>query len=251
MHALAPRPVLKWMAPRDSVQPMDIQLGYWRWKVYRWNEHPNPFRGRSDLALEWLRRFQNDRLVMSELRATLSAAGANAQFWPDDKRVLEEVAARLSSGEFHLCAEASYPFRTPEAKIMPPDPDAEAAAQIMSAPPAAAPAPAPAPEPEPPATLSQNADAAQIAEVLKQAAQRGTPFCEECAKAAAAKSAAAQAGGLSPAAQLPPPPPPESTLPESVDPVAMAQSLQAASEDGTAFCAECERMRQELAQGKT
>lgn len=228
----------------DSVHRMDIQLGYWRWKVYRWNEHPNPFRGRADLALEWLRRFQNDRLVMSELRATLAAAGATTQFSPDDKRVLEEVAARLSSGEFHVCAEASYPFRTPEAKIMPPDPDAETAAQIMSAPPAPpSPAPAPAPEAEPPATLPQNADAAQIAEALRQAAQQGTPFCEECAKAT-------QAAKLNSAAQLPPPPPPESTLPPSVDPVAMAQALQTASRDGIAFCAERERARQAQAQGK-
>lgn len=222
---------------------MDIQLGYWRWKVYRWNEHPNPFRGRSDLALEWLRRFQNDRLVMSELRATLAAAGANTQFWPDDKRVLEEVAARLSSGEFHVCAESSYPFHTPAAEVVPPDPDAETAAQVMSAPPAA-PAPAPPPEVETQPTLPQNADPAQIAEVLKQAAQKGTPFCEECAKAA-------QAAKLNPAAELPPAPPPESTLPPSVDPVAMAESLQTASEDGTAFCAECERLRQAQAQGKS
>jgi len=50
---------------------MDIQLGYWRWRIYRWNEHPNPFLGRPDLALEWLRRFQDDGLAMSELRDLL------------------------------------------------------------------------------------------------------------------------------------------------------------------------------------
>jgi hypothetical protein len=226
-----------------SVRTMDIQLGYWRWKVFRWNEHPNPFKGRSDLALEWLRRFQNDRLVMSELRATLSAAGANTTLWPDDRRVLEEVAARLSSGEFHVCAESSYPFHTAVATVTPPDPDAETAAEVLKAPPPS-PAPAPpAPEPAPESTLSQNADAAKIAEVMKQAAQDGTPFCEECAQLAQAK--------LNPAAQLPPPPPPASTLPDSADPVAIAQSLQTAARNGTPFCAECERLRQAQAQGKS
>jgi hypothetical protein len=211
---------------------MDIQLGYWRWKIYRWNEHPNPFRGRSDLALEWLRRFQNDRMVMSELRATLTAAaGSNAQRWADDNRVLQEVAARLSSGEFYVCAESSYPINTPIAAVTPPD------AVPVEVPP---PSPAPKPPPEPEPSLSPDADAAQIAAVLQQAAQEGTPFCEECARLAA--QAQPQP------AKLPPPPPPETTLPDAADPVAIAQSLQAAAQNGTPLCVECERLR--LAQGK-
>jgi hypothetical protein len=215
---------------------MDIQLGYWRWKIYRWNEHPNPFRGRSDLALEWLRRFQNDRMVMSELRATLTAAaGSNAQRWADDNRVLQEVAARLSSGEFYVCAESSYPINTPIAAVTPPD-----AAPVEVPPPPPPPSPAPKPPPEPEPSLSPDADAAQIAAVLQQAAQEGTPFCEECARLAA--QAQPQP------AKLPPPPPPETTLPDAADPVAIAQSLQAAAQNGTPLCVECERLR--LAQGQ-
>jgi hypothetical protein len=265
---------------------MDIQLGYWRWKVYRWNEHPNPFRGRADLALEWLRRFRNDRLIMSELRATLSAAGVNGQRSSDDNHVLEEVAARLSSGEFYVCAESSYPFHTAAVDVTP----ADAPDTVVEPPPPAAPAPAPkpAPETEPEPTLPQDADPAAIAQALQQAAQTGTPFCAECEKAKAlakahapveestlpdsadaeeiaeslqaasrtgtpfcaeCEKARAQAAKSrpqprpAPAPQLQPAPPPESTLPDSADAVAIAQSLQTASRKGTPFCEECERAR--------
>ena len=215
---------------------MDIQLGYWRWKIYRWNEHPNPFRGRSDLALEWLRRFQNNRMVMAELRDKLASAGANLPKWSDDGRVLQEVADRLSSGEFQVCAESSHPFQTAAAVVTPPDPEAEAAAQILAAPREAPPPPPPAPaaESEPEPTLSSCADPAATAENLKQAAGEGVPFCEECAKAAAGQQ-------IQPSPV--PPPAPESTLPGSADAAAIAQSLQNAASDGTPFCEECERAR--------
>lgn len=232
---------------------MDIQLGYWRWKIYRWNEHPNPFRGRSDLALEWLRRFQKDRLVMSELRAQLSRAGLDSQLWSaDDNRVLQEVAVRLSSGEFQVCAESSHPFQTAVASVTPVDPEAQEAAEILNAPPAPAPTPAPKPEPAPAPTLAESADAVMIAEVLKQAAQTGAPFCEECQKAKQAQAKVQPAPAAQPAAAKPPatatpgaaatPDDTDATFPSSADPAAIATTLQTAARNGDTFCVESERV---------
>ena len=212
---------------------MDIQLGYWRWKIYRWNEHPNPFRGRHDLALEWLRRLSNNGMAMPELRSLLERAGLGVSNRPDDQHVLEEVAARLSSGEFQVCAESSHPFHSPEAKVVPPDASAaavEALEAITQAPPppaataapaAASPAPSPLAQPAQESTLSQNADpaaiaptgfdgetprtlvtatfsdtvdAAAIAVLMKKAAEEGLPFCEECERAKRRQEAAARQG---------------------------------------------------------
>jgi hypothetical protein len=233
---------------------MDIQVGYWRWKIYRWNEHPNPFRGRSDLALEWLRRFQKDRMVMSELRAQLSRAGLDAQLGSaDDNRVLQEVAVRLSSGEFQVCAESSHPFQTAVASVTPTDPEAEAAAEILNAPPAPTPTPAPKPEPAPAPTLAGDADAAMIAEVLKQAAQTGAPFCEECQKAKQAQAKVQPASAPQPAAAASPgvaatpaavatPDAADATFPSSADTAAIATALQTAARNGDTFCVESDRV---------
>ena len=202
---------------------MDIQLGYWRWKIYRWNEHPNPFKGRTDLALEWLRRFQSDRLVMSELHALL---GGNAQRWPEDRQVLEEIAARLSSGEFQVCAQSGHPFPLEVADVYPSEVESAPLQQKTHAPPPPQPPPQ---EPPPDPTLPLAADAALIAQTLKNAAQRGTPFCEVCAKR--------QLSSTPPTpATLPPTPLPPSTFPPSADADAIAADLKTSSRDGAPFC---------------
>jgi len=232
---------------------MDVQLGYWRRKIYRWNEHPNPFQGRSDLALSWLRRFQSDRLVMSELRTLLDRA-ANPLSRSSDDAVLKEVAARLSSGEFHICTEYGHPIHMAVADVQPADPDAAAKEALENAPPARAPAPPPpAPAPAPAPTIPENADAAQIASVLTEAAQEGAPFCEVCEKAKAEEAAAAAAAAPKPAAAASPapatkppaPPPAAATFPPTLDAAAVAQGLQNAAEKGTPFCAECEKARRD------
>lgn len=200
---------------------MDIQLGYWRWKIYRWNEHPNPFRGRHDLAVEWLRRVSSSSMVMPELRALLERTGLGVATRRDDQQVLEEVAARLSSGEFQVCAESSHPFHTPEFKVVPPDAGAEAEEELaaMTEPPPAPASPPPMEEPEeapveqpapavstaaavadspappPPApaatTFSDTVNAAATAALMKKAAEEGIPFCEECERIKRKQSAAA------------------------------------------------------------
>jgi hypothetical protein len=213
---------------------MDIQLGYWRWKIYRWNEHPNPFKGRTDLALEWLRRFQSDRLVMSELHALL---GGNALRWSEDHQVLEEIAARLSSGEFQVCAQSGHPFPLAVADVYPAEAESAPLQQKTQAPPPAQPSPQ---EPPPDPTLPPAADAAVIAQTLKNASERGTAFCEVCAKQQASSAP------LTPAI-LPPTPLPPSTFPPSVDADAVVAGLKTGSDDGVPFCEICEKARLNLA----
>jgi hypothetical protein len=242
---------------------MQIEHGYWRWKIFRWDRHPNPFRGRSDLALNWLRGFENDRRVMSELRQLLADARSNALQRATDRQVLEDVALRLSSGEFQVCAESSHPFHhdVTEIKIAAPVSDQELDA-IVQPPAAAAPAPPP-PAPVPAeATLPENADADRIADALKEAARKGTPFCEECEKAPlskrsislpmpvaggggapAARSAEVQAVLRSPATSPAEVPPSQGGLSPNVDPAEFARVMRQASAEGQPFCEECERAR--------
>jgi diadenosine tetraphosphatase ApaH/serine/threonine PP2A family protein phosphatase len=228
---------------------MKAQLGYWRWKVYRWNEHANPFRDRYELALEWLRQHQNDRAFLEELRATLIRCGLVYLPLDDSRRILEEVARRLSTGELHLCGEFFDPFYSPGAVPAPAEEQPIPARAAPVAPPPAAPPPAPAPAPAPaqqttastsPAAVSSTTDAAATAQALKDAAQSGIPFCEECEKA---KQAAKKAA--------PPPAVPEEVdagVSQNTDAAATAQALQNAASTGTPFCAECEKARQALQQ---
>ncbi|MGA2721381.1 MAG: hypothetical protein ABSG79_03105 [Bryobacteraceae bacterium] len=199
---------------------MDIQLGYWRWRIYRWNEHPNPFLGRPDLALEWLRRFQDDGLAMSELRDLLD--GTSLQF-PEHRQLLEDVAARISSGELHVCAQASHPYpqEIPDVGLAEEAPMPEVPVRKAT--------PPPPPLPPPESTLPENADAVRIATALQQAAEIGAPFCEECAKLAQQKALAAS---------LPASPPPP-----AIDNVAIAALMKQAAAEGRPFCEECERAR--------
>jgi hypothetical protein len=233
---------------------MQIEHGYWRWKIYRWDRHPNRFRGRADLALAWLQRFENDRRVMSELRHLLVESG-NAMPRATDRQVLEDIAQRLAAGELHVCAESSHPFHhdTTEVKI-----PAESEEEPAAGP---SPAPAPAPPPPPPAaqeTLPEDADADKIADSLKEAAQNGTPFCEECKKAAGkavrpvvtpaspgAAGAATQAVLRSSTAVIADDtvPPSQGGLSPDLDPVNFARVMKEAAASGQPFCEECERAR--------
>lgn len=253
---------------------MQIHVGYTRWKIYRWNDHPNPFRGRNDLALQWVRNFENDGAALAELRNLLGPVGLRG--WTN-QQILEEVATKLSTGEFQVCAELGHPINEAEMVVVPADPAAAAMAQaeaLADEPPpaeaAAAPAAAPAAEEtlaeetadDP--TFSENTDAAQLAQVLKQAAEDGTPFCEECEKkkaaakqkmqrAAAAEAAAEAEEGVEEAPPAAPMALPDieierlledaPTLSSNADPVAIARVLREASARGVPFCEECERAR--------
>lgn len=67
-------------------------------------------------------------------------------------------------------------------------------------------------------TFPPGLDALAVAQVLKDAAKDGVPFCEECMKAAMQEY---------------------STFPPSLDAAAVAQVLKDAAKDGVPFCEEC------------
>jgi hypothetical protein len=96
-----------------------------------------------------------------------------------DEDVMEQVANLIKRGVWHVC-EPVMPVYKIIASLTPsfiPVPRRSPVSSQSASPAATA--------PEPP-TLAANADQAGIAAVLTQAAQNGSPFCEECAKAAAA-----------------------------------------------------------------
>lgn len=202
------------------------EFGLWRWTIHRWNEHPNPFLGRPDLALQWLRQYESEPLFLQELRRLIEAP---AVFHVSDAQVLKDAAEQLSAGRLQMCGEFCGHYRSPatdvkfaEEEVIPP----------KAPPPAPAPSPPPSQEAPAPAAFSSNTDEQAQADALKTAAENGTPFCEECEKA-----------------KPKPAPTPkvvvtEATLPANVDPTAVAQVLKAAAENGTPFCAECLKARQ-------
>jgi hypothetical protein len=223
-----------------GTRSMDTQLGYWRWKLFRWNDHPNPYRNRSDLAFTWLSQFQGNASAMAELQNLLghSATGGYAPI--DPVLLLQQIADKMASGEIQACVEVCGPVVLQAvagsgAEEVVPD-----IAQLRQA---AAPAPAPLTEPPEEPTLAPDNDAAAQAQALKDAAKKGAPFCEECAKASQAKITVTPSPATTSA---PAPAEPPSTLGPDNDAPAQAQALREAAETGAPFCAECEKAREEM-----
>ncbi len=101
-----------------------------------------------------------------------------------------------------------------------------------------APPPESAPAVEPP-TFGTDIDGPAIAAAMRQAAQDGVPFCEQCLrKKLARERAAAAAAPAEPA-----------TLSPTVDAAAQAATLRDAAQRGTPFCAECEKAKAARAAG--
>jgi len=215
------------------------QFGSWRWRIHRWNEHPNPFRGRADLALQWLRQFEDEAYLLDELREILGPGALSRA--TDNRRILEEVAQRLASGELQLCGEycGAYHSRT-DYRFE------ETGGDEIETTPSSAPAPTPAvssaataaatqsetPQETAEAAVSPGTDAEATAQAMKAAAKEGVPFCEECAKAAAAVPVPAPVMRSS-----------DSTFPDDVDTAAQSDALRSAAQCGEPFCEECEKAR--------
>ncbi len=98
---------------------------------------------------------------------------------------------------------------------------------------------------EPPTFPLQN-DSGSQAETLASAAENGSPFCEECERAAR-EQAAATSMLASPSPQPPVPAPAETSFPANHNAAAQARTLTDASAAGVPFCEECEQARQQQA----
>ena len=141
---------------------------------------------------------------------------------------------KMASGEIQACVEVCGPVVL---QAVAGDGTEEVVPDIAQLRQAATPAPAPVTDPPDEPTLPADCDPVAQAQALKDAAQKGTPFCAECAKAAQARIAA------TPTAPAPVEPP--STLGPNNDAPAQAQALREAAEIGAPFCAECEKARKE------
>jgi hypothetical protein len=216
---------------------MEIQLGYWRWKLFRWSDHPNPYRNSPDLALAWLTQFQSNSIIMQEFRDLLGPSLNGSYSSPDPQIVLKQIAEKLSTGEIQACAQPCGPVISNVMGSITEETEEDIAPLVKSKP---APAPDPEPAPEPESTLSPDCDPAATAQALKDAAEEGVPFCEECAKAAAAL--AAKPPGRAPASEPGDP---------FENPEASAKALKAAAEKGTPFCEECVKAAAAQANGSS
>jgi hypothetical protein len=137
--------------------------------------------GKELSAKYWLQTQQKDPFAMTTMRRVLLEAGFSLplnRMRAED--VIAQVAHLLNRGTWHICEPVMrvYPVQASQEPAFAPVPRR---VPRPSQPPAATEAPENS-------TLAGNADQNAIAAVLKQAAEDGVPFCEECAKMAAAKA---------------------------------------------------------------
>lgn len=155
------------------------------WKVCRWHGcgdcHPTEGLGDPLQARQWITR-QNDPLLMGTLRRSFfTPAGIHPHLMGDDE-VLHTMSHHVGLRMVHIC-EKEIPLllqRTdghapPEAEPEAPPPPRTASRST-----------APSQQTQEQPSFGKEADLIAMAGVLKSAAETGTPFCEECAKAAAA-----------------------------------------------------------------
>jgi len=158
------------------------------WKVYRSLEeekcdNPVDFSD-GDLAVQWARRFEGDEVALARFRSILGEC-PSGPFCDDDAGVLEQIANKLVSGELRVCARkwefsGSTSAKGAEQTAPPFDPNERKKYQPDE----------PAP-PESEESFPDSADLVAIAEVQRQAAAAGAPFCEECERARAAQGGGA------------------------------------------------------------
>ena len=128
-----------------------------------------------DMAVQWARRFSADDFTLTSFESLLRECVSGAHF-EEDAAVVEQVAQKLASGELKVWGRkwgfAGMTSAKAEKPMAPPfDPAERKRYQPDDS--------APSSEPG----FPEEADLVAIAEVAKQAAESGVPFCEECERA--------------------------------------------------------------------
>ncbi|MBL8173139.1 MAG: hypothetical protein JNK48_00630 [Bryobacterales bacterium] len=156
------------------------------WKVCRWSScgdcHPAKGVGDGWQARQWIDR-QRDPLLMGTLRRSLfTPPGIHAHLMSDDE-VVQSMTQHLGMKMVHVCEkEVSLLLQRTEGHSLPGGESTAPPVSRSTAPPPTTPAPRQQDQP----SFGKEADLVALAGVLKSASETGTPFCEECAKAAAA-----------------------------------------------------------------
>jgi hypothetical protein len=136
-------------------------------------------------ARQWLARAVGDDTSMAWLRQrALALADGTELSRIDDHQLVDHVAAAVAAGRLRTSGAAPRLQRLVPAEAPAPTPSPSPAPRPST--PRAAPVAAPAAVET---TFGSDLEVAAMVAVLVQAAQDGTPFCEECAKAAAARAA--------------------------------------------------------------
>lgn len=156
------------------------------WRMCRWSSGKgcDPAKGLGDpfQARQWIDQ-QRDPLLMDRLRRGMNIPAGISPHMLSDDEVARTLAHELSWNRVHVCVKDVQLIaeRT--------DGHSYAGSSEEAAPPRPAPrsssSPSSAPKPSEQPSFGKEADLVALAGVLTSAAESGTPFCEECAKAAA------------------------------------------------------------------
>ncbi len=157
---------------------MRVPIGSDGWYLCDWGDQPDheytEFRGSGSLALQWANQFRGDTFALHALRRLLGGAVPLLS----DEQISREVAWRLTSGVWL----ARRPVVQWLAGGSAERPEEIAAFRKQARRLATPPPPTPGPVPDAP-LFPADIDPVAIADVQKQAAASGVPFCEECLKA--------------------------------------------------------------------
>ena len=144
---------------------------------FLWRHYSREFRDR-DLALQFLGRFRNDAAAMAELRRLVAEKSWETDVSRlTDDQVLGQIAALITSGVLLV----GYEWERAWGRAAPEEEEAPAQA-------AAGPARRERAAEEEGSTFAGGHDGSGQAQVLRSAAESGTPFCEECQRAAEASA---------------------------------------------------------------
>ncbi len=160
---------------------MEIPIGTDGWYLCDDQDQPESafveFQGHEAHAVQFLNQFHDDVFAQRTFRRLI---GATHPCY-DDESVFQDIANRIGRGiwlvrqpTFHLFPSGGKPV----AATAPAFPKEDRAAS----------APSSSPSGDAP-VFPNDIDPAGIAQAMKQAAESGVPFCEECARAAAAQLA--------------------------------------------------------------
>lgn len=128
-------------------------------------------------AWQWLAPSMGNDAALARLRMTaLALADGMDLSRIDDHRLVDHLAAAAAAGRLRVAGAAPKLLRLVPATAPAPAPAAPPASAARVAPVAAAPAAE--------TTFDSDLDVAAMVTALVQAAQDGTPFCEECARQA-------------------------------------------------------------------
>ena len=132
-----------------------------------------------------LEQWVGDGAAIEVLRLTARALADGTELLRiDDHQLVDHVAAAVAAGRLRTSGAAPRLQRLVPAEAPAPTPSPSPAPRATA--PRATPVAAPAAVET---TFGSDLEVAAMVAVLVQAAQDGTPFCEECAKAAAARAA--------------------------------------------------------------